>query len=193
MYFARLCYVLLALMTTVGSQAQVVQPSLNPNDGKDTSIKSIRALATGTIGKAQLQILYHSPRVRNRLIWGGLVPYGEVWVTGAHMATRLETNQAIAMGDVVLPPGKYALFTIPDKATWTFIINKNYDQHLTDDYDPKDDLLRITVPVLPQPESLERLQYFIVPTAENKGILAIQWEKVRIEVPFSIVNGNSNN
>ncbi|MBC8923868.1 DUF2911 domain-containing protein, partial [Escherichia coli] len=77
---------------------------------------------------------YHSPGVRKRIIWGGLVPYDEVWVTGAHDATTVEMPKAFVVNGKTIPAGKYAIFTIPGKNAWTVIINKQWQQHLATEY-----------------------------------------------------------
>jgi hypothetical protein len=171
---------LFCFSTTVTPQTRQ-QPYKNPNAIVDTFKKSIPCIATGKIGQADITITYHSPGIKNRVIWGGLVPYNEVWVTGAHNATTLSINKAFSAGGTLLPAGTYAIFTIPGKTEWILIINKNYQQHLADDYDTKDDLVRIKVTPIPLAQPLERLQYFI----EN-GKIAICWENIRIEVPVTV-------
>lgn len=152
----------------------------------DTIKGSIPSEATASIGGATLKINYHAPGVKDRIIWGGLVPYGQVWVTGAHMATSLETDKTLLIGDKELPAGKYAMFTIPKKDEWTVIINRNWQQHLADKYDEKDDVLRIQV----KPENLsqhqERLKYDISKTSETEGAFRISWEKIGVTVPFKV-------
>jgi hypothetical protein len=151
----------------------------------DSTKKSIPAEVHAQIGKAHLMLHYYSPAVRNRTIWGGLVTYGEVWVTGAHWATNLETDHALVFGDTVLEPGKYALFTIPGKQSWQFIINKKWDQHLADEYDAKDDVFRLTIKPK-KDKHFERLTYAISEVNEQEGILTMNWEKLKIEIPFAI-------
>jgi hypothetical protein len=151
------------------------------------SIKgSIPSEATGSIGDANLKIAYHAPGVKGRVIWGGLVPYDKVWVTGAHMATSLETNKDLLIDGKEIKAGKYALFTIPGSDEWTVIVNKNWEQHLADKYDQKDDLLRIKV----KPESLEqhqeRLKYDIISETEKEGAIKISWEKIGVTVPIKV-------
>ena len=158
----------------------------NPNAIKDTSKRSIKSAAVGKIGQANITINYHSPGVRKRVIWGGLVPYDEVWVTGAHNATTIEMDKVFMIGGKTIPAGKYAIFTIPGKLTWTVIINKTWDQHLANDYDKKEDVVRIKVKPLKQAKSTERLQYFIKNGTGNKGTIAVAWEKVKVEIPVSI-------
>ncbi|HVK96398.1 MAG TPA: DUF2911 domain-containing protein [Flavisolibacter sp.] len=159
----------------------------NPNLVKDTTKKSIKSIAEGRVGDASFTINYHSPGVRKRIIWGGLVPFDEVWVTGAHDATAVTFNKDIIINKQKIQAGKYALFTIPGEKEWTFIINKNYNQHLASEYDEKDDVIRVNVK--PQAiDHLERLQYFIEPANGKNGTLSVAWEKIKIVVPFQIAN-----
>jgi len=147
---------------------------------------SLKAISTGKIGKVNLVINYHSPAVRKRIIWGGLVAYGQVWVTGAHAATTLETNGTTKIGGKTIPAGKYALFTIPGEKEWVIILNKNWEQHLADEYSQKDDIIRVTVKPQKTDKPQERLRYVVKSTGANKGTLEIQWEKLRIPVPVTL-------
>lgn len=157
----------------------------NPNLIKDTTKKSIKSMAVGVINGDSIKIAYHSPGVRKRVIWGGVVPFDEVWVTGAHDATTLEFQKTFIAAGKEIPAGKYALFTIPGKNEWTVIINKQWKQHLASEYDEKDDILRINVKPIEHIHT-ERLQYFIEKKENNNGKIAIAWEKVKIEFPFKI-------
>lgn len=157
----------------------------NPNLVKDTSKKSIKSMAVGVIGGDSVKISYHSPGVRKRVIWGGLVPYDEVWVTGAHDATTIEIDKPFSVDGKDVPAGKYALFTIPGQKEWIVIINKHWKQHLASEYDEKDDILRIKVKPLAHAHT-ERLQYFIEPAKEHTGKISIAWEKIRIEFPVTV-------
>ena len=173
--------VTMGLTTTVLGQSGQGY-NLSPNNPIDTSKKSVRCMAYAAVDKDTIRVVYHSPAVRKRIIWGGLVPWGDVWVTGAHSATRLDMPLAFEVNGVRIPAGQYALFSIPGETSWTLIINRNWQQHLTDDYDPKDDIVRITV----QPEKgthLERLEYFIR-TDKKQGSISMGWEKVKVTLPF---------
>ena len=151
---------------------------------RDTSRKSLPAETSATIGGAQLSIKYYSPGVRGRVIWGGLVAYDQVWVTGAHHATTLEVSKDFTIRDRFIPAGKYAIFTIPSKDEWTVIINTNWDQHLADEYSEADDVVRIKVKPLTTQQVTERLKYDIGSMGNNKARITISWEK--IQVPFEI-------
>lgn len=115
----------------------------NPKQVVSDTVKgSLKRMAMANIGKAHIHIEYNSPAVRKRIIWGGLVPLDEVWVTGAHNATSISFSHNVKIEDKIIEKGKYAFFTIPNKDEWTLILNKNWEQHLTDEYSEKDDILR---------------------------------------------------
>ena len=160
------------------------QDSSNVIASRDASKKSIPSEEKKSIGDTDIKINYHSPGVRSRVIWGGLVPYDAVWVTGAHNATTMEVGKEFQIGDKIIPAGKYALFTIPGKEEWTVIINRNWDQHLADEYAKKDDIVRIKVKPQTTEEITERLRYEIDQTGEQSATIIISWEKIR--VPFHI-------
>ncbi|MDF2188671.1 DUF2911 domain-containing protein [Paraflavitalea sp. CAU 1676] len=182
---SRLWLVIILLSGTLELQAQKEAVCYNPNLMKDTSKRSIKSAAVGVISLDSVKINYHSPGVRGRIIWGGLVPYDEVWVTGAHDATTLEVAHPFIVGGKEIPAGKYALFTIPGKKEWTVIINSKWQQHLATEYDQKEDLIRIKVKPIKHALT-ERLQYFIVPGKGNTGRIAVAWEKLRIEFPITV-------
>ncbi len=125
--------------------------------------------------------------MRGRIIWGGLVPYDAVWVTGAHKATTLEIGKDFIVGGKSIPAGKYAVFSIPAKEVWTIIINKNWNQHLADDYSETDDMVRIKVKPETTEELTERLNYEIDQTGERSANIIIRWEKLRVAFKLEII------
>lgn len=153
--------------------------------GPDTLKGSLKAEAEGKLGSTNIKIIYHSPAVRGRVVWGGLVPYNQVWVTGAHSATSLQTDQELVIGGTKLPAGKYALFTIPGKEEWIVIINKNWQQHLADNYSVNEDLVRVKLQPEVQQENQERLRYQILPESANDGTIVFSWEKIKVSLPVN--------
>ena len=143
-------------------------------------------MAVAAINGDSMKIVYHSPGVRKRIIWGGLVPFDEVWVTGAHDATTLEIEKTFIAGGKEIPAGKYAIFTIPGKNEWIVIINKQWKQHLATEYDEKEDVVRLKVKPIKVPHT-ERLQYFIEEGKNGNGKIAAAWEKIKVEIPISII------
>jgi len=183
-----LSLILSALASSVAAQTKKEEVCYNPNFIKDTSKKSIRSMAVGIIKGDSVKINYHSPGVHKRVIWGGLVPYNEVWVTGAHDATTIEINKPFIAGGKEIPAGKYALFTIPGKKEWIIILNKKWKQHLATKYDEKEDVARIKVKPIRQKQNTERLQYFIETGNNGKGTIAMTWETLKIQFELSIIN-----
>ena len=103
----------------------------------------------------------------------------------SHNATTIEVDQDFVVNGTSISKGKYALFTIPGKAEWIVIINKNFNQHLTDDYQQSEDVVRIKVKPKKQKLVTERLQYYINSKDVNKGNISIAWEKLKIEFALS--------
>jgi len=140
------------------------------------------------IGDAHIHIDYSSPGVRDRIVFGGLVGYGNVWQAGAHMATWIETNKDLMIDGKTLPAGKYGFFTIPSKEDWTVMFNKNWEQHGKDEYDQNDDVLRIKVSPELSENIQEHLEYKVNKISETEGTISMAWEKVTISFPFKVNN-----
>ncbi|MFN7115996.1 MAG: DUF2911 domain-containing protein [Saprospiraceae bacterium] len=133
-----------------------------------------------------IHITYGSPGVRGRVIWGGLVPYDQVWATGAHNATSVMFDKEVMINNQKIAAGTYAFFTIPGKEEWTLILNKNYNQHLADDYNEKDDIIRVKVKPETQKDITQRLTYKIEETSPKSGNISVYWEYVKVSLPFSM-------
>jgi len=172
------------------TENEVVLPDglvINPQSEIDTLKGSLKAYTTSKIGNTTFFINYYSPATRGRMIWGGLVAYDNVWVTGAHKATNIEFDNAIQIGETTVPSGKYAFFTIPGKDSWTIILNKNWNQHLADDYQQEEDMLRLTVTPEIEETHQERLRYVIEGEGDGDGEIVMYWDKLEVSVPFSIL------
>lgn len=139
------------------------------------------------IGEAHIHIDYSSPGVRDRIIFGGLLAYDQVWQAGAHMATWIETNKDLLVEDKMLAAGKYGFFTIPSKDEWTIIFNSNWEQHGKDEYDEEDDILRLKVKPTFLDETQEHLEYVITKTDNASGTISLAWEKVKVTISFSVI------
>jgi hypothetical protein len=172
-----------------GTSSQVVAPDGNDiwviteQSEPDTLKGSLKAKAMGSVGNIGITINYYSPSVRGRVIWGGLVPFDNVWVTGAHRTTTIEFNQEVEVGGVLIAPGKYGFFTIPGKDEWILIINRTWDQHLADDYDQKDDVVRVGVQPAVKEVSQERLRYTIKSQSDTVGEIVVNWENLEVSLP----------
>lgn len=138
---------------------------------------SSKEVATGKINGADITINYSSPSVKAREIWGGLVPFNEVWRAGANEATTFETTKDIMVEGSKLPAGKYSFFVIPSAKECIIIFNKEAKQWGSGKYNEKEDQLRVKVKPQVAKSSAEKLVYTI---AKNK--MTLSWEKWNIPV-----------
>lgn len=152
---------------------------------KDTLKTSARREATGTIGSLNVKANYGSPGTRGRAIWNGLVGYDAVWVTGAHTATRIDFDKDVTIGDKTIAAGSYGFFTIPNEGEWTLILNKNYDQHLADDYTEAQDVVRIKAKTSTNAMT-QRLTYAIEKKSDTEGAIVVSWDKLKVAMPFTV-------
>lgn len=135
--------------------------------------------AEGRIGTAEIKVQYGSPAVRNRVIWGDLLPYGEVWRTGANEATFVEFSEDVTVEGEELKAGKYSLFTIPkESGRWTVVFNSEWDlQHGHYQYKEENDVLRVEA----TPEWGETSQENLSINVEDNGLL-VKWEKLTLPI-----------
>ncbi len=94
------------------------------------------------IGLTDIEITYSRPSVKGRTIYGGIVPYGEVWRTGANASTKISFSTDVKLNGNAVPAGKYSLFTIPGEEEWTIIISKDTNSFGAFGYKPENDLVR---------------------------------------------------
>ncbi len=148
---------------------------------------SPRQSISQTVGDTTISIVYHRPNAKSREIWGKLVPFGEVWRTGANEATTFEVSNEVKINGQILPKGKYSLHTIPNKDEWIIIFNKTSEQWGSFEYDMKQDALRVNVkPVAADFEETMSIEFKDVTDTTTQ--VAIEWEKLR--VPFTIDVGD---
>ena len=147
-------------------------------EGAGVGALSGRGEALGTIGRATLAVDYGVPKKRGREIFGALVPFSEVWRTGANRATHLTTSHDIRIGGARVPAGSYTLFTIPGPRVWTLIISRATDITGTA-YDPTQDLARVPMEV----RSLDRTVEEFTIEVDEGGFLRMRWDGTEAYVP----------
>lgn len=146
---------------------------------------SPRGTVMQTVGITDLSVVYSRPGVKGREIWGKLVPFGEVWRTGANEATIFETSTDMNVGGKPLPKGKYSLHTIPGKDEWTVIFNSVADQWGSYSYDKAKDVLRVMAKPMANAMT-ENLTITFANMTQDSADLLIDWEKVRVAVPLKL-------
>ncbi|MBK7036183.1 MAG: DUF2911 domain-containing protein [Bacteroidetes bacterium] len=143
------------------------------------------ATASATIGTNTITIVYSSPLVKGRPIWGELVKYDEVWRTGANEATTITFTQDVTIEGQNLPKGTYSLFTIPTAEQWTIIFNVNETQWGAFKYDQSEDALRVSVKPLAVDAVQENLLFEVMSdSTPNSGIVRLRWEKLQVDFHF---------
>ena len=148
---------------------------------------SQRQSISQNVGDTTVSIVYHRPNIKSREVWGGLVPYGEVWRTGANENTTFEVSNDVMINGQVLPKGKYGLHTLPTKDGWTIIFNKVNNEWGSFNYDAKQDALRVTAkPTTGDFKETMAIDFDNV--TDNSADVVIAWEKLR--VPFTVDVGD---
>lgn len=130
-----------------------------------------------------ITIDYSRPSMKGRKIMGGLVPYGQVWRTGANEATTLTTPVDLNIGGTKVPAGKYTLWTLPSEGTWKLIINKQTGQWGTN-YDEKQDLARVDMQKSELSAPVEQFTMSFDKKSEDTADLVMKWEKTSVSIPI---------
>jgi len=164
----------LGFMATLGSAQADKAPRPSP------AAKATCALADSKT----ITVDYSSPRAKGRKIFGGLVPYGEVWRTGANEATTFVTSSDVMVGGAHVPAGSYTIFTIPNKDKWTLVISKKTGEWGTNYPGPENDLARIEMKASALPAAAEN---FTIAFDKTSGgcALRMDWETIRASVDIA--------
>ena len=146
---------------------------------------SPRDTAHAMIGNAMVMVDYGRPHQRGRRIFGDVVPYGQVWRTGANAATQLITDHALVIGGTTVPAGTYTLWTLPSPSGAQLIINRQHGQWGTD-YDPKQDLVRLPLTQSALATPVEQFTIAVDPSGSTGGTIRFQWEATEYSIPFTV-------
>ncbi|MBT1703423.1 DUF2911 domain-containing protein [Chryseosolibacter indicus] len=152
-----------------------------------TERSSPLALARARYKDAYIKITYSQPAKNGREIFGKLVPYGQIWRTGANEATEILLTKNILINNQLLKAGVYTIFTIPNKDKWTVVINSDFGLFGSYNYNPKLDVFRFDVPVQQLNVVYEPLTIQIDQRNELANIL-IMWDNVSIAIPIKFFN-----
>ncbi len=133
-----------------------------------------------------LKIVYGQPQKKGRDIFGQVVPFGQVWRTGANEATEMTLTRDIRINNLDLKSGTYSIFTIPEKDSWTFIVNADIGLWGSYNYNPKTDVLRFAVPVMaiPDPQEAFTIQ---LDQKNDKADLILAWDKTKVTIPIQFL------
>lgn len=163
--------------------AVALVPSIAAAQQLDLPRPSPLAKVSQVVGLTEISVEYSSPAVKGRKVWGGLVPFGELWRTGANQATKITFGKDVSIDGKTVPAGTYALFSIPTKDSWTIILNKNPNQGGTGSYKQDLDQLRFSVKPVAAPLR-ERLTFLFSDTTDAGTSLDLEWERLRVVLPI---------
>ncbi len=161
---------------------------MNTTSAQDIELPrpSPKASVSYTVGMTEVAVTYGAPAVNNRKIWGGLVPYNEIWRAGANEATTVKFSTEVNLEGQTVPAGRYSLFFIPGEIEWTVILNKVADQRGTSSYNEAQDEVRFTVKPKMDEGLQERLMYSIHDMNAEMGYVKLSWEKMRLYLRFKV-------
>ncbi len=151
-------------------------PSKRPSPPATTEI---------TLAGKKVKIDYGRPSMRGRKIFGELVPFGQVWRTGANEATTLTTDTDLEIGGARVPAGKYTLYTLPSEPGWKLIINKQTGQWGTE-YNQAQDLARVDMKKELIEIPIEQFTISFLPKGSDGATLRLDWEKTRAQVEVKV-------
>jgi hypothetical protein len=163
----------LVLLFCRSAVAQVELPRPSPS-----------AKVSQVVGLTEITVDYSSPAVHGRKIFGGLLPEGQLWRTGANAATKISFSRDATVASHPVPAGSYSLFSIPGRSEWTVILNKNPTAS-ANEYKQAEDLLRFTA----KPRSAPKREHltFLFSEFDNAGAtLDLEWDTVRVSIPIKV-------
>jgi Protein of unknown function (DUF2911) len=173
--FAPLSIVAMLAFATV-TNAQIEMPQPSP-----------AATLTQKVGMAEIKIEYSRPAMKGRKIMGEIVPFGDIWRTGANSATKFTTSDSITIGGKGLAKGTYMLMTRPGKDSWEIIFNKNPAASAFN-YTPeiqKDDVVKVTAKSMNSSMSIENFTFGIGNITANSANIEMMWENTYVAIPFT--------
>jgi len=166
-FYSILSAAIFGLFISGGAYAQMQLPAPSP-----------KATVSQMVGLTEISIEYSSPGVKERTIFGGLVPYDEIWRTGANSSSKISFSKDVTISGAKVPKGTYSIFTIPGKTDWSIIINKDADASVSE-YKQGNDAVRINA----KPEVIsnrERLSFQIVDFEDSRAIVNLEWAQTRV-------------
>ncbi len=146
------------------------------------------------LNDTKLEVLYNRPYKKGREIFGALVPFNEVWRTGANEATTFSTNKDLLIEGFTLTKGEYTLWTIPNDTTWTIIFNtKQYpwgvDEQMRPMRERQFDFMDIEEPVQKLDKSVEQFTIAFDNTTDDLKMTLV-WDKTKVEVPMKVIENH---
>jgi len=138
------------------------------------------------VGLTDIEISYSRPSIKGRVVFGGIVPYGQVWRTGANASTKISFSTDVKLNGLSIPAGKYSLYTIPGESSWTVIISKDLAGNIFS-YSPTNDLLRFQVtPVTLTDSSIETFTIEFNHIRDESALIDLIWDRTVVPLHLDV-------
>ena len=138
------------------------------------------------VGLTDIEVIYSRPSVKGREIFGKLVPFGQVWRTGANSATKISFSTDVKLNGTAIPAGHYELFTLPGRDEWTVIIHKDVSEWGAFSYDAKNDIARVTAKPVALSQPVESFTIGLDDLRDESATLNLLWDKTRVPVKIEV-------
>ncbi|NND94778.1 MAG: DUF2911 domain-containing protein [Flavobacteriales bacterium] len=168
-----IAFIAFAMLTSTAITAQLKTPAPSP-----------KCTISQAVGLAEIEVEYSRPGMKGRTIFGGLVPYGEMWRLGANASTKFRTDQDIMLGGMEVPAGEYALYATPNEKAWLITVHKDLTLSGTGGYDAANDLGQIKVEAAKSSETFETLTIDFEGLTTEGADLTIRWENTKVVIPI---------
>ncbi len=152
----------------------------NQSQALDMPRVSPRASVSQHLGLTEISIDYHRPAVNERTVWGTLVPYGQVWRTGANENTLVSFSTDVTVEGQALAAGTYGVHTLPGEDEWQFIFSHDTTAWGSFSYDESRDALRVTVKPTEAPYHQERMAISFESPDNESATVSLHWEKLQV-------------
>lgn len=169
----------------LGSLAAAASPLIAQVPPLQLPAASPKASVTQRVGMTDVTVSYSRPAVKGRKVWGGLVPLGEVWRTGADENTTLSFSSPVTVGGKALPAGTYGLHTIPGEKEWTVILSTQAKAWGSYSYDPGENAVRFGAVPQEGPHE-ERLLFTLADPTDRSVAVTLAWERLRLSFPVEV-------
>lgn len=146
---------------------------------QDLPMPSPKGEVEQVVGLTKVEVEYHRPSAKGRKVFGDLVPYGELWRTGANRASTIEFDGPVVVEGIDVPAGEYSIFTIPGTDSWVVAFNRNLELWGTDGYKEEEDVARFKVTPAAC-EHVETLTFLFDAVKDDQAVLELRWEKTRV-------------
>lgn len=166
-------------LATISVALLVALPATAQERSNDSAKASPNAAVTQTIGTTQVSLTYGRPSVNDRVIFGDLVPYDEVWRTGANEATAITFSDDVLIEGEPVGAGTYSLYTVPGEETWSIIINDKLSWGTQ--YDVSEDVLRVEVDA-EDSFFVEQMLIYFEDISSESGDMVIHWADTKVSV-----------